>query len=308
MKERLQKMLGERTLVLIKPDAVKRGLVGIICQRFEQTGLKIVAWKMVFPNRKQLDGHFPKSEDWVRGMGEKTLETYQEYEIDPVEILGTADPLAIGLKIKEWNYHYLTLGPVMVMVLQGIHAIDTVRKLIGHTLPYKAAPGTIRGDFSINAPDLANVVGSACKNLVHASGNQAEAEQEITNWFEPTEILSWERIDEFLHFVQGEFTTTEKETTMNKYTALEQIFESLKKVDPRNAAEHAYALAALYRRDGNNEEAIRFGREAIALFDKCPMETAEDCASRNVVIEGIAMPSSFIHQDVVRDRLKPLVL
>ena len=171
----------------------------------------------------------------------KTLETYQEYEIDPVEILGTADPLAIGLKIKEWNYHYLTLGQVMVMVLQGIHAIDTVRKLIGHTLPYKAAPGTIRGDFSINAPDLANVVGSACKNLVHASGNQAEAEQEeITNWFEPTEILSWERIDEFLHFVQGEFTTTEKETTMNKYTALEQIFESLKKVDPRNAAEHAY--------------------------------------------------------------------
>ncbi|MGB2580100.1 MAG: nucleoside-diphosphate kinase [Minisyncoccia bacterium] len=306
MRERLQRMLGERTLVLIKPDAIKRGLVGTILLRFEQTGLKIVACKLVFPSRRQLDGHFPKSENWVRGMGEKTLETYQEYGIDPVEILGTTDSLAIGKKIKEWNYHYLTLGPVMVMVLQGIHVVDTVRKLIGHTLPYKAAPGTIRGDFSINAPDLANVVGSACKNLVHASGNLVEAEQEITNWFEPKEIISWERTDEFLHFMQGEFTTTKEEEAM-KYTALEQTIESLKEVDPRNAAEHAYALAALHRRDGNNEEAIRFGREAIALFDKCSMETLEDCTARGVVIEGIAIPD-IIHQDVVRDRLQPLVL
>lgn len=210
MKERLQRMLGERSLVLLKPDAVKRGLVGLILQRFEQTGLKIVACKFVSATREQLDGHFPASDDWVRGMGEKTLETYREYDIDPVEILGTDEPLQIGMKIREWNYRYLSLGPVMVVVLQGIHAIDTVRKIIGHTLPYKAVPGTIRGDFSINAPDLANVVGSACKNLVHASGNQAEAEQEIANWFKPAEILSWERADDFLHFVHGEFTTTEE--------------------------------------------------------------------------------------------------
>lgn len=206
MKERLRKMLGERTLVLIKPDAVMRGLIGVICQRFERVGFKIVACKMVFPTKKLLDGHFPKSEDWVRGMGEKTLETYREYGIDPVEIFGTADALAIGQKIKEWNYQYLTLGPVMVIALEGIHAVDTVRKLIGHTLPYKAAPGTIRGDLSINAPDLANVVGSACKNLVHASGTIEEAEQEITNWFSPTELVTWQRTDDFVHFVLGEFT------------------------------------------------------------------------------------------------------
>ena len=199
-------MLGERTLVLIKPDAVKRGLIGIICQRFEQAGLKIVACKMVLPNRKLLDGHFPQSEEWIRGMGEKTLETYREYGIDPVEILGTNDPVIIGQKIKEWNYRYLTLGPVMVMVLEGIHAVDTVRKLIGHTLPYKAAPGTIRGDFSINSPDLANVVGSACKNLVHASGTTQEADQEIANWFSSAELLAWQRADEFVHFIQGDFT------------------------------------------------------------------------------------------------------
>jgi nucleoside-diphosphate kinase len=207
MKDRLQKMLSERTLVLIKPDAVMRGLVGSIFQRFEQVGLKIVACKMVVPSKELLDNHFPKSQEWVQGMGEKTLLTYREYNIDPVEILGTSDALEIGQKIKQWNYHYLMLGPVMVIIFEGIHAVDTVRKIIGHTLPYKALPGTIRGDFSINAPDLANVVGSACKNLVHASGTIEEAEIEIANWFNTTEINNYSRTDDFVHFLLGEFST-----------------------------------------------------------------------------------------------------
>ena len=308
MKERLQKMLGERTLVLIKPDAVMRGLIGVIYQRFEQAGLKIVACKMVFPTRKLLDGHFPKSEEWIRGMGEKTLETYREYGIDPVDILGTADALAIGQKIKEWNYRYLTLGPVMVIALEGIHAVDTVRKLIGHTLPYKASPCTIRGDFSINASDLANVVGSACKNLVHASGTTEEAEQEIANWFSSAELLAWQRTDDFVHFVLGEFTNNlTKGGNVMQYATLEQTLNSLREVDPRNAAEYAYVLAQLHKRAGDDEQAIRFGREAIALFDKCRMESMEECAARNVVIEGVALPD-LIHQDVVRDRLQPLKL
>ncbi len=307
MQQRLQQMLGERTLVLFKPDALKRGLVGPIFQRFEQTGLKIVACKMVVATKKQIVGHFPTDDVWIRGLGEKTLQTYREYNINPIDILHTEDPHQIGLRILDWNYHYLALGPIMAVVFQGIHAVDTVRKLIGHTLPYKAAPGTIRGDFSINAPDLANVVGSACKNLVHASGNIKEANQEITNWFEPAEIISWERTDDFLHFMQGENIINEKETTVNHQT-LETTLEDLRKVDPRNAAEHAYALAVLYHNAGNNDKAVHFGRDAIALFDQCPMETAEDCAPRNVIIEGVSMPSSFIHQDVVRDRLKSLHL
>lgn len=308
MKERLQKMLGERTLVLIKPDAVMRGLIGVICQRFEQAGLKIVACKMVFPTRELLDGHFPKSEEWIRGMGEKTLETYREYGIDPVDILGTADALAIGQKIKEWNYRYLTLGPVMVIALEGIHAVDTVRKLIGHTLPYKASPGTIRGDFSINAPDLANVVGSACKNLVHASGTTEEAEQEIANWFSSAELLAWQRTDDFVHFVLGEFTNNlTKGGNVMQHATLEQTLNSLREVDPRNAAEYAYVLAQFHKRAGDDEQAIRFGREAITLFDKCRMDSMDECAARNVVIEGVALPD-LIHQDVVRDRLQPLKL
>lgn len=92
-----------------------------------------------------------------------------------------------------------------------------------------------------------------------------------------------------------------------KHTALEQTLNSLRGVDPRNAAEYAYVLAQLHKRAGDDEQAIRFGREAIALLDKCQMKSMEECAARNVVIEGVALPD-FIHQDVVRDRLQPLKL
>ncbi|KKQ88227.1 MAG: Nucleoside diphosphate kinase [Parcubacteria group bacterium GW2011_GWF2_38_8] len=189
-KERLKRMLDERTLVLIKPDAVKRGLIGVILERFERAGLKIVSCKLVLATREQLDGHFPKSEDWVCGMGHHTLEASKEYDFNPVDIFGTDDPFKIGLRIKEWNYNYLLSGSIMVLVLQGVHVIDTVRKFVGYTLPNKAMPGTIRGDFSVNASDLANTLKIACENLVHASSTQAEAEQEISNWFKPDEILS----------------------------------------------------------------------------------------------------------------------
>jgi len=92
-----------------------------------------------------------------------------------------------------------------------------------------------------------------------------------------------------------------------QYAHLEQTLNLLREVDPRNASEYAYVLAMLHKRAGNNEKAIHFGREAIALFDKCRMETLEDCAARHVVIEGVALPD-LIHQDVVRDRLKPFKL
>ena len=130
------------------------------------------------------------------------------------------------------------------MVLEGIHSVPTVRKLIGHTLPYKADPGTIRCDFSINAPDLANIVGSACKNLVHASGTLEEARHEIANWFSSTEILVWERADEFVHFVQGELTEkSEKVVDTMSNAKLKQKLDSICDSGPRNAAEHAYGLA-----------------------------------------------------------------
>lgn len=204
IEKKARKMTREQTLVLIKPDGLMRGIACQILQRFEQAGLKIVGLKILRADRSRLDGHFPKSEKWIMEMGKKTLEAYKEYELDPLETFGTRNPEEIGEKIKQWNYDYLMMGPVIAVVLEGIHAIDVVRKFVGHTLPYRAAPGTIRGDFSINSPDLANISGSACKNLIHASGNKEEAKQEIACWFNPNEIVSWERTDEFLTFLQGE--------------------------------------------------------------------------------------------------------
>ncbi len=204
MEKRAKEIMNERTLVIIKPDGVLRGLVGQFLQRFERAGLKIVGLKILQATREQLDQHFPQSEKWVENMGQKTLETCREYGIDLIQILGTDDPKQIGAKIKEWNYHHYSLGPIVIIVLEGVHAISVVRKLIGNTLPCRALPGTIRGDFSINAPDLAVIVGSACKNLIHASGNKKEAEQEIRCWFGPEEMAVYERTDEWLTFLAGD--------------------------------------------------------------------------------------------------------
>lgn len=216
IEKRAREMMKERTLVLIKPDGLKRGIACQILQRFEQAGLKMVGLKILRADRSRLDGHFPKSEEWIIGMGKKTLETYKEYGLNPFETFGTKDPKALGEIIKQWNYDYLIMGPVIAVVLEGIHAIDTVRKFVGHTLPYRAAPGTIRGDFSINSPDLANIIGSACKNLIHASGNKEEAKQEIACWFSPNEIVSWERTDDFMTFLQGENIKQQQKRKRNK--------------------------------------------------------------------------------------------
>jgi nucleoside-diphosphate kinase len=201
--------MGERSLVLIKPDGLMRGIVGRIIQRFEDAGLRIVGMKMLTPSREMLEQHFPQTREWMEGLGEKSLATYQEFNIDPVELLGTADAYEIGKMILAWNYNYLSSAPVIALALEGIHAIDVIRKMIGHTLPYQAVSGTIRGDFSINAPDLANIVGSACKNIVHASANVEEATNELRLWFSENEIVSWERPDEFFVFLKGANVTGE---------------------------------------------------------------------------------------------------
>lgn len=188
--------LYERTLVFLKPDAVKRGLVGEIMQRFEKVGLKILALKMVQIDQKFAMGHYPKTAEWIRGMGEKTLATYKEYGKDPLKEIGTADPMEIGEMVKNWNIDYLTSGPLVVIVLEGLHAISVVRKMCGNTLPYAAEPGTIRGDFSTSSPIAANMLKRAVRNLIHASSNKEEAEHEINYWFKPGEISKYERTDE----------------------------------------------------------------------------------------------------------------
>jgi nucleoside-diphosphate kinase len=179
----------ERTLILLKPDAVKRGLVGDIIGRFENAGLKLVATKMVWPSRELADQHYPRDRhEFIDGMGHKTLGSYKESGVDPAAELGTDNPREIGLKVQEWLVDFLTSSPVIAVVLEGENAIQRVRDIAGHTIPVMAEKGTIRGDHSDDSPVKANAEKRAITNLVHASGDKAEAEFEINLWFNGDEL------------------------------------------------------------------------------------------------------------------------
>ncbi|MBW2966365.1 nucleoside-diphosphate kinase [Candidatus Woesearchaeota archaeon] len=157
----------EKTLVLLKTDAVERGLIGRIIERFENAGLKIIGMKMQWIDEKFAKRHY--TEDIAKRRGEH---------------------------VRAWLLQYITEGPVVAMVLEGLHAIETVRKIVGPTEPRTAAPGTIRGDFALVSYDFADKKKKAIRNLIHASGNKKDAEHEIKLWFEPEELHSYETVHE----------------------------------------------------------------------------------------------------------------
>lgn len=187
--------MNEKTLVVIKPDAMQRGIMGEIISRYEKVGLKIIGAKMIKVPKELADKHYPKGrEEFIVGMGQKTLNSYKEQGLDPVEELGTDDPKEIGLKIQGWLVEFISESPVMALVLEGPHAIDVVRKITGFTLPAKADPGTIRGDFSFDSSAYANTAKRPIRNLIHASGDAEEAEFEINLWFSPDELYEYDAI------------------------------------------------------------------------------------------------------------------
>jgi nucleoside-diphosphate kinase len=192
--------LVERTLVLVKPDGVMRGIVGKVLTRFEEMGLKIVGLKMAQATREHVQSHYPNTTEWISGMGEKTLKTYRDQGKDPLQEIGTDDPMQIGSMIKDWNVEYLTSGPLVALVVEGAHAISVVRKMCGFTLPAFAEPGTIRGDFSITSPIVANERKRAVRNLVHASSDGEEASYEISHWFSEDELCSYDTAAESVMF------------------------------------------------------------------------------------------------------------
>jgi len=132
--------MTQRTLVLIKPDAVARGLVGAVLSRYESKGLRIVAMVHRTIDAAMADAH------------------YAEH---------TEQPWYPPLR------EFAVSGPLVSLVLEGDEAIEVVRSLHGATDGRKAAPGTIRGDFSL----------SNRENLVHASDSEESAAREISLWF-----------------------------------------------------------------------------------------------------------------------------
>ncbi len=187
--------LMERTLVLVKPDGVMRGIVGDIIARFERSGLKLVGLKMVRVSKDFANRHQPNTDEWLEGIGKKTLSSYEKYGGDAKKELGTDVPKEIGQLVANWNLDYLTSGPIVAMIWEGNQAIENVRKMVGDTLPVFAAPGTIRGDFSKDSPALANAMKRGIRNVVHASGDPEESKNEVALWFGPEEIHDYKRVD-----------------------------------------------------------------------------------------------------------------
>ncbi|QXE35515.1 nucleoside-diphosphate kinase [Streptomyces sp. GMY02] len=165
-----QEYTVERTLVLLKPDALVRGYAGKIIGRFEDAALKIVGVKM-----KQMDAEFTR-----------------RHYFDLEERLGSA--------VYNMTATFMQQGPVIALVLEGGDAVATVRKIVGSTYPNEAPAGTIRGDFSHYSKAASVASGKAVANLVHASGNKREAEQEVELWFEKDELHDYRTLAEIFTY------------------------------------------------------------------------------------------------------------
>ncbi|HEY5138219.1 MAG TPA: nucleoside-diphosphate kinase [Methylococcales bacterium] len=183
----------ERTLIVLKPDTVQRGLVGEIITRFEKIGLKIIAMKMMVPSEELVTTHY--SNDLIPIVGNKTKKDWDNYG---VEYTDSAEE--IGTMIVEATRNFMRSGPVVAAVLEGGHAVEVVRKLVGSTGPKDSAPGTIRGDYAHLSLGRASMQKKGAANLIHASGDVDEAKQEIALWFKPEELFEYTVVHEgFTH-------------------------------------------------------------------------------------------------------------
>ena len=159
----------QKTLIIFKPDTMQRGLVGEILTRFERVGLKIVATKMLAPDKAHFHKHYEEIGKMITRRGEP---------------------------IFNITLDMMMQGPVVAMVLEGVEAVALVRKMVGPTEPKSAAPGTIRGDFSHMSYGYADAEAKGIPNLIHASGDVDEAAQEIKHWFSDDEIFDYEAVHE----------------------------------------------------------------------------------------------------------------
>lgn len=179
----------ERTLVIVKPDGVKRGLVGEIISRFEKVGLDLIGIKMVQVDENLAMKHYGADDEWFENIGTKVREFYGKVGYDPGEDFSKLENKEIGKMVQLWNVNYMTAGKTVAMIWQGSDVVKIVRKMVGSTYPSDALPGTIRGDFSVDSPLNSNTEQRSVYNLVHASGKPEEAESEIELWFKENEVI-----------------------------------------------------------------------------------------------------------------------
>lgn len=182
----------ERTLVILKPDALQRSLIGEIIERYERIGLKLVAMKMLRPSEEMIEKHYTLDPEWRRVTGEKTIKGY----LDKGQTPPFTNPLDVTSVLLKKLSSYLSSGPVIAMIWQGAHAVKIVRKITGGTEPLTTDVGTIRGDFVLDSYEMSDKDGRCIRNLIHASGSVKEAEMEISHWFRPEEIFEYTHISE----------------------------------------------------------------------------------------------------------------
>ena len=188
----------ESTLVLLKPDAVQRALIGEILSRFERTGFKVIGLKMCYATKDVAGRHYADDEAWLVSVGEKSKKAA---ESKGQKVSGS--PKELGQKVRQMLIEFITMSPTVAVVLEGHDVINKVRTIIGDTAPSRAAPGTIRGDFSFDSYGLADVSGRPIQNLIHASDSPDSAKREIAIWFMKDEIHPYQRVDEALFYRKG---------------------------------------------------------------------------------------------------------
>lgn len=182
----------EKSLVIIKPDGVQRSLIGEVIKRIERVGFKLVALKFEIPTADNVQKHYTIDPEWIEKTGTKALLAKQKNSED-VEGINTIE---FGQTILHKLQAYMTSGPVVIMVWQGAHVVDVVRKLVGGTEPKTSDVGTIRGDFVHDSYEISNIEGRSVKNVLHASSSVEDAQKEIEVWFEPKEIISYRLVAE----------------------------------------------------------------------------------------------------------------
>ncbi|MBI4086947.1 nucleoside-diphosphate kinase [Candidatus Kaiserbacteria bacterium] len=181
-----REMHKERTLVIIKPDGVQRGLVGEIIRRYERTGLKFVAFKFLVPTREQCLVHYNKDDAWLLRKGQRFIEDLKA-EGMPVE----KDAMEYGKGIIDTVIKFMMAGPVLAMVIEGNQSVAIVTKITGTTEPSTSDVGTIRGDLTVDSYSHSAAQNRSVRNLIHCSDSPEEAEREMQVWFKPEELINY---------------------------------------------------------------------------------------------------------------------
>jgi nucleoside-diphosphate kinase len=181
----------ERTLVILKPDAVQRSLMGEIIRRIERTGLKFVGFKFTVPTEDQCWKHYAKDDKWFLSKGVRIVEDRKSQGLSLDK-----EVMEYGKDIILANVNFFTAGPVLAMVIEGNQSVSIVKKLVGGTEPTTSDVGTIRGDFTVDSYALAGIDSRAVRNLVHCSDSPEEAQREIALWFDEKEIIEYRLLQE----------------------------------------------------------------------------------------------------------------